>query len=239
MEGIAAALGALSSTRAGAPPGNRRLSLDCPFVGVCAGCYAALPRNKRQTVDQPGHLRRGMIGRLLKMVVSAMAKTTRHDALARLVLGLGLVSIMLVRVPTAHAQAASPPNSPPPQVQQLLQLLQDPTVRQWIDQQHQPARDAESPAVAEPATSTSKMAARTANLREHLTALAAAAPRLPSEFRSAANRLLAELQGRRLHGGAHACPRVHCPGLRNRMDVQEGHRPAAAADFCPADGYCA
>jgi hypothetical protein len=44
------------------------------------------------------------------------------------------------------------------------------------------------------------MAARTASLREHLAALAAAAPRLPSELRSAADRLLAELQGRRLMG---------------------------------------
>ena len=49
-------------------------------------------------------------------------------------------------------------------------------------------------------TFSEMMAARTASLREHLAALAAAAPRLPSEFRSAADRLLAELQGRRLVG---------------------------------------
>ena len=44
------------------------------------------------------------------------------------------------------------------------------------------------------------MAARTASLRDHLASLAAAAPRLPGEFRSAADRLLAELQGRSLVG---------------------------------------
>ena len=44
------------------------------------------------------------------------------------------------------------------------------------------------------------MAARTASLRDHLASLAAAAPRLPGEFRSAADRLLAELHGRRLVG---------------------------------------
>jgi moderate conductance mechanosensitive channel len=84
-------------------------------------------------------------------------------------------------------------------VQQLLNLLQDPAVRGWIDQQHQPAP---MPATAEPAPPafSTMMAARTASLREHLASLAAAAPRLPGEFRSAADRLLAELQGRRLVG---------------------------------------
>ena len=85
-------------------------------------------------------------------------------------------------------------------------------------------------------TASEMMAARTASLREHLAALAAAAPRLPGEFRSAADRLLAELQGRRLVGRAHPRPRVHRLGRRNRMGVQEGHRPAAAAGRCPADG---
>jgi small-conductance mechanosensitive channel len=80
----------------------------------------------------------------------------------------------------------------------MLQLMQDPAVRGWIDQQQQPAP---TPAtVGPPPTASEMMAARTASLREHLTGLAAAAPRLPSEFRSAANRLLAELQGRRVVG---------------------------------------
>jgi small-conductance mechanosensitive channel len=128
-----------------------------------------------------------------------MAKTAHRDAPARLLLGLTLAFIVLVRVTTAEAQAPSAHNPPPPQVQQLLQLLQDPAVRGWIDAQHQPAP---TPVTAEPATPTfsDAMAARTARLREHLAALAAAAPRLPSEFRTAADRLLAELQGRRLVG---------------------------------------
>src|SRR4030095_15278848 len=51
-----------------------------------------------------------------------------------------------------------------------------------------------------PMTASEMMAARTANLREHLAGLVEAAPRLPSEFQAAAQRLLAELQGRRLVG---------------------------------------
>ncbi|KAB0266881.1 mechanosensitive ion channel family protein [Microvirga brassicacearum] len=108
---------------------------------------------------------------------------------------------MLAGTPAADAQTTSAQSSPPPQVQQLLNLLQDPAVRGWIDQQQQPA-----PALAGPPPSASEMtasemmAARTASLREHLASLAAAAPRLPSEFRNAADRLLAELRGRRLVG---------------------------------------
>src|SRR5829696_3441154 len=136
---------------------------------------------------------------LVERVVSAMANTSHHNAPTGLLLGLTLAFILLVRVPTADAQATAAPGPPPPQVQQLLQLLQDPAVRGWVDQQHQPAP---APVTAEPAppTFSTMMAARTVSLRAHLAALAAAAPRLPSEFRSAADRLLAELQGRRLVG---------------------------------------
>ena len=35
-------------TCAGAPPGNRCLSLDCPFVGVCTGCYGANAPNQHR-----------------------------------------------------------------------------------------------------------------------------------------------------------------------------------------------
>jgi small-conductance mechanosensitive channel len=85
-------------------------------------------------------------------------------------------------------------------VQQLLNLLQDPAVRGWIEQR--PAIPASAPvAPPEPeVTASEMMAARTASLREHLAGLAAAAPRLPGEFRDAANRLLVELEGRRLAG---------------------------------------
>jgi small-conductance mechanosensitive channel len=105
---------------------------------------------------------------------------------------------VFARVPPAHAQTAPAQDPPPPQVQQFLQLLQDPAVRGWIDQQRQtaPAPVATRP----PATASEMMAARTADLREHLASLVAAVPRLPGEFRSAAERLLQEFQGRSLVG---------------------------------------
>jgi small-conductance mechanosensitive channel len=132
-----------------------------------------------------------------------MAKTSRHDVPAGLLLGLTLAFIVLAGAPSADAQAPATQNPPPPQVQQLLNLMQDPSVLGWIDQQQKPSPTAAlagSPPTSPEMTASEMMAARTASLREHLTSLAAAAPRLPGEFRSAADRLLAELRGRRLLG---------------------------------------
>lgn len=132
-----------------------------------------------------------------------MAMPTKHTALARLLGSLALLFFVFTGAPSADAQAPSSQPPPPPQVQQLLNLLQDPAVRNWIDQQQQPAATptlAGAPPTSSEMTASEMMAARTASLRDHLASLAAAAPRLPSEFRSAADRLLAELRGRRLVG---------------------------------------
>jgi moderate conductance mechanosensitive channel len=132
-----------------------------------------------------------------------MTAHAEHNAPARLLGSLALLFFVFIGAASADAQTTPTQNPPPPQVQQLLNLLQDPAVRGWIDQQQQPSP---TPALAGPPPTTSEMtasemmAARTANLREHLASLASAAPRLPGEFRSAADRLLAELRGRRLVG---------------------------------------
>jgi small-conductance mechanosensitive channel len=77
----------------------------------------------------------------------------------------------------------------------LLQLLQDPAVRSWIDEQQKPTVAGAVPATVP--TTSEVMTRRITGLRERLAALAAAVPRLPDEFRDASGRLLAELQGRR------------------------------------------
>jgi hypothetical protein len=134
------------------------------------------------------------------MVGSMMTTHADHKAWARLLGSLTLLFVVLVGSPSANAQAPAAQSPPPPQVQQLLNLLQDPAVRGWIDQQQQPAATpalAGAPVPASEMTASEMMAIRTAGMREHLAALAAAAPRLPGEFRSAADRLIAELRGRR------------------------------------------
>jgi small-conductance mechanosensitive channel len=123
-----------------------------------------------------------------------------HDARARLLCSLALLFFVLAGSPSANAQATATQNPPPPQVQQLLNLMQDPAVRGWIDQQQQSAPALAGPPTSSEMTGSEMMAARTASMREHLAALAAAAPRLPGEFRNAADRLLAELRGRSLVG---------------------------------------
>ena len=125
-----------------------------------------------------------------------------HNAPARLLCSLALLFFVshggCVRRRPNHPDA----EPAPPQVQQLLNLLQDPAVRGWIDQQQLAPTPplAGPPPTATQTTASEMMAARTASLRDHLASLAAAAPRLPGEFRSAADRLLAELQGRSLVG---------------------------------------
>jgi small-conductance mechanosensitive channel len=126
-----------------------------------------------------------------------------HNAPARLLCSLALLFFGLVGSPSVNAQAPSTQNPPPPQVQQLLNLMQDPAVRGWVDQQQKavpPQTLAEPPPTSSEMTDSEMMAARTARMRDHLAALAAAAPRLPGEFSSAADRLLAELRGRSLLG---------------------------------------
>src|SRR4028119_428997 len=119
------------------------------------------------------------------MVVS-MTTRADHNAPAPLLCSLTLLTFVFAGASSANAQATPAQTPPPPQVQQLLSLLQDPAVRGWIDQQQPPASPvlAGVPAVSSEMTASEIMTARTASLREHLAGLAAAAPRLPGEFRN-------------------------------------------------------
>src|SRR4051794_20503865 len=156
------------------------------------------------------------------MVVSMMRTRSDHKASAGLLCSLALLLLVFTGVPSADAQSPSAQPPPPPQVQQFLNLLQDPAVRGSVDQQQAspapPPRVQQflnlfqdpavrgwtaqqqappspplvgPPPMASEMTGSEMMAARTASLREHLASLAAAAPHLPSEFRNAADRLLA------------------------------------------------
>jgi small-conductance mechanosensitive channel len=100
---------------------------------------------------------------------------------------------------TASAQQpAAAPAADPPQVRQLLELLNDPAVRGWLEQHRTGATAAATPASA-PAEeeSTSAYIARRAELvRGHLLQLAAAVPRFPGELATGAQRLWGELSER-------------------------------------------
>ena len=121
----------------------------------------------------------------------------RSQGFASALFGLSLLIQAPVNGAAAQTQTAPPANLPP-QVEELLRLLEDPAIRGWIDQQRRPA--APSAAASPEEAASERMATRIAQIREHLASLAAALPRLPQEVRQAADRLSQELQGRRFVG---------------------------------------
>jgi len=113
------------------------------------------------------------------------------------------ILLFALSIHMAAAQEAAPAAEPPAKVQELLQLLDDPAVRDWLAQ-HQAAAATPAPASAPaPAAETSTAPAsyfadRIAAIRQHVTALAAALPKLPDEFKRAGIILSLEFQERGL-----------------------------------------
>ncbi|SCX82584.1 mechanosensitive ion channel family protein [Microvirga guangxiensis] len=123
----------------------------------------------------------------------------RLQVVAGALWGLMILTVVFrVGASPACAQPAAAPAAPP-QVQELLKLLDDPATRTWIDQQRQSAAPPREPTSSEPQGMDSQMlATRVEALRAHLAALAAAVPRLPQEAARAADLLAQELRSRSL-----------------------------------------
>lgn len=114
-----------------------------------------------------------------------------------------LMALQLALTAPAMAQTTSPAESaPPPNVQELLRLLQDPGVRDWIAQQSTttPPETAAPSAIAAPTAAAmnpgSFMARRLQGIRQHIDQLITAIPALPSEFARLRDRVMLELQDR-------------------------------------------
>jgi small-conductance mechanosensitive channel len=106
--------------------------------------------------------------------------------------------LALVLPKAAAAQDAT--TAPPPQVQELMRLLNDPTVRGWIAAQPTAAPIA-TPAKAGPGFNMAMnpggfIDQRLGEIRTHLIALMEVAPRLPGELAAVQARLMAELEDR-------------------------------------------
>lgn len=107
-----------------------------------------------------------------------------------------LVLLSIVFGPVAKGFAQEPaPAAPPAKVQQLIQLLDDPEVKQWLSAKQAPAAtaaEAEAPA-------TGIVARWTAQIRHHLTGISNAVPRVLPEIEAARDRLAGDMAN---HGAA-------------------------------------
>lgn len=120
--------------------------------------------------------------------------------LPRLVL---VLTTALAVLTGAVGTRAAPAEAPPPRVAELLRLLDDPSVRAWLERRRAdapPPSPAPAPGGAGTGTMASPdgMATRLSGLRAHLAALAAAGADLPRAFRDAGRVLGGELTERGL-----------------------------------------
>ena len=112
---------------------------------------------------------------------------------------LALALLIALATPTG-AVAQDAPAAAPAQVQDLMRLLNDPVVRDWIAAQH-PVDPVAAATETAPMNSMAMnpggfLDRRLGEIRTHLVALADVTPRLPEEFAAARTRLMLELEDR-------------------------------------------
>src|SRR5690349_8122567 len=104
----------------------------------------------------------------------------------------GLLALFGAASPAA-AQTTDAPNGPPPKVQELLQLLDDPAVRDWVAQQKAPAEAQPAPTdTGDMMAPSSYMDRRLAEIRKHISDLVLTVPNMPAEFARARDILMVE-----------------------------------------------
>jgi small-conductance mechanosensitive channel len=123
----------------------------------------------------------------------------RRAAIAAAVMfaALAPLALLTASIGPAFAQGQAPAakaaDDTPAQVRALLNLLADPAVRAWLDQQQAQRKPAAAPLPAAPGEGASGIVAqRLGAVRAHLVEIAAAAPKLPGELAEAFNILLLE-----------------------------------------------
>jgi small-conductance mechanosensitive channel len=110
---------------------------------------------------------------------------------------LGFLAMLGTGLPT-QAQTSDVPAGPPPKVQELLRLLDDPSVRDWVAQQKAPdnAQAAAPAASGDMMAPSSYMDRRLVEIRQHIGNLVMAVPNMPSEFARARDILMVEFEDR-------------------------------------------
>jgi small-conductance mechanosensitive channel len=123
-------------------------------------------------------------------------------ALKRLAAGLFAVTI-LVTAPLSGALAATPKSgkpaasakseATPEKIQELMTLLADPKVRDWLEKESKAEAAQEREADGEGNSVSHEFDTHVAAIREHIVALGAALPELPDQIETAHSRVTSEL----------------------------------------------
>lgn len=126
---------------------------------------------------------------------------------------LCLLLTVLFAAVSAHAQSADPAAPPPEKVDQLIKLLDDPAVKEWLAEQAQPpvaatppatplgTPPAASPPEATPPTASGEMeqgmmSSGLDRVKHHVTRIINAFPQLPERFATLRTRMAAEFSDR-------------------------------------------
>jgi small-conductance mechanosensitive channel len=112
---------------------------------------------------------------------------------------VGLISAALLLSGLNWPSRADERVEPPPQVQELVKLLDDPAVRAWLDRARTTG-EPPPPGLDDDSAASTGLALRLAGVREHLRTVGAAVPLLPGEFARAADLLVQEMSDRGIVG---------------------------------------
>jgi small-conductance mechanosensitive channel len=106
----------------------------------------------------------------------------------------GLILVALLLAPGMAALAQPAPQQPPPRVQELLRLLEDPATQAWLRQQQAaPAPESSGREARDGEQRGSFFAERLARARAHAVAAATAVPHMPAAFAGVVARIGPEL----------------------------------------------
>jgi small-conductance mechanosensitive channel len=119
-----------------------------------------------------------------------VAAVGRHLIAVLSIGGAALILLLTLSFGAAAASATIPARpstgdeatAPPPQIRELVTLLADPMVREWLEKSRAAELSKSSAANAEAISISHFFSSRIGMIREHMVALADALPKLPAEF---------------------------------------------------------